>query len=269
MSVPRLGAATLFALLAFAGCLLPTTAGAAPPKRTVIGRSVRGRPIVAIPRGERADPDRILVFGCIHGDERAGMRVTRTLLAHSGPRDAALWVVPTLNPDGVAADTRGNAHGVDLNRNFGYRWRSLSGLEYSGSHPFSEPESRTARRLIRRLRPDVTIWFHQPFDLVDRSGGASVLERRYAQLAGLPLIRLRRYPGSATSWQNHTFARSTAFVVELPALVDGALVRRAAGAVLRLADEYGSATVAGASPAGGWTADRKHVQALDGRTPAR
>jgi protein MpaA len=174
------------------------------------------------------------------------MRVARRLLASRGPGDAALWIVPTLNPDGVAADTRGNAHGVDLNRNFGFRWRHLGGLEYSGARPFSEPESRAARRLVRQLRPDVTIWFHQPFGLVDRSGGSLPIERRYAELVGLPLVGLRRYPGSATGWQNHAFGSGTAFVVELPAIVDGALVGRAAAAVLTLARDYGGAGVADA-----------------------
>jgi hypothetical protein len=33
-----------------------------------------------------------------------------------------LWVIPTVDPDGQRARTRKNAHGVDLNRNFPYRW---------------------------------------------------------------------------------------------------------------------------------------------------
>ena len=74
---------------------------------------------------------RVLVIGCIHGDETAGMRVTRRLIAAAAAAGRALGR-PRLNPDGVAAGTRGNAHGVDLNRNFPFGWQPLGGLEYSG-----------------------------------------------------------------------------------------------------------------------------------------
>ena len=70
------------------------------------------------------------------------------------------------------------------------------------------------------------------------------------QLVGLPLVGLRRYPGSASRWQNHAMAGSTAFVVELPAVVRGPLVRRAAKSVLTLAAEYASPDVSGATVAG-------------------
>jgi protein MpaA len=171
------------------------------------------------------------------------MRIARRLIGSAPMANAALWIVPTLNPDGVAADTRGNAHGVDLNRNFPFAWRPLGGGEYSGPHALSEPESRAAERLILRLRPDLTIWFHQPFDLVDRSGGDAAIERRFSRLIGLPLVQLSRYPGSATSWQNHALRPSTAFVVELPASVGGDLVRRAANAVRVVASEYASPAI--------------------------
>lgn len=213
----------------------------------MIGHSVRGRPITATLKGDPTAPERVLVIGCVHGNEPAGVRVARRLIAGGPARNAAIWVVPSLNPDGVAAGTRGNAHGVDLNRNFPFEWQPLGGLEYSGAHAFSEPESRTARRLIMRLQPDITIWFHQPFDLIDRSGGDPMIERRFSQLVGLPLVRLRRYPGSATSWQNHALAKSTAFVVELPSMVHDDLVRRAANAVRILANEYGSPAVGNAT----------------------
>ena len=87
---------------------------------------------------------------------------------------------------------------------------------YSGPHALSEPESRLLARLVLQLRPSVSIWFHQPYGLVDESGGNVALERRFATVAGLPLRRLRRYPGGVTNWENARVPGSTAFVVELP-----------------------------------------------------
>jgi protein MpaA len=229
------------AFVAFACC----TATAVAAERSVVGHSVQGRPITATLVGAPEAPLQVLVFGSIHGNEPAGIRVTRQLLASPAPHNTALRIVPALNPDGLAAGTRGNAHGVDLNRNFPYDWQPLTGGEYSGTHGLSEPESRAAYRLIRATDPDITIWFHQPFGIVDRSsGGDHRLERRFAQLIGLPFVRLKgRYPGSASRWQNHAFPGSTAFVVELPTVVSSALVRRSTRAVLRLAAEYGSPEV--------------------------
>jgi protein MpaA len=181
----------------------------------------------------------VLVIGCIHGNESAGVAVVRRLQALPAPPGVELFSVPNLNPDGTHAGTRQNADGVDLNRNFPFRWQSIGmrgDQQYSGPHALSEPESRIAYRLISRLRPRVTIWFHQPLGVVDESGGSLQIERRFAQRAMLPLRRLARYPGSAAGWQNHALAGTTAFVVELPA---GALAavqaNRLAAAVVDLA----------------------------------
>ena len=114
--------------------------------REVIGTSVNGRPIVAIHRArEGADDRTVLVIGSIHGDERAGLRVVRKLRNRDRlPAGLDLWLVPTVNPDGTAADRRTNAHGVDLNRNFPYRWHSSSrGATWSG--PARCPSRRASR----------------------------------------------------------------------------------------------------------------------------
>jgi protein MpaA len=184
-----------------------------------IGHSVRGRPIRAILVGDRRAQRVALVVGCIHGNEQAGIAIAKMLAAGSSVQGAALWIVPVLNPDGAAANTRQNADGVDLNRNFPYRWRPLGArgyLQYSGPHPLSEPESRAAQTFILRIRPQITIWFHQPLGVVDLSGGSASLEREYARLVGLRVLRLIRYPGSAVGWENHVLSSTTAFVVELP-----------------------------------------------------
>lgn len=206
-------------------------------RQLVIGHSVRGRAIVAMALGDPDASRRLLVVGCIHGDESAGTAIARRVESAAVPKQAMLWVIEDLNPDGVAAGTRQNADGVDLNRNFPWRWRRLGHRgyrQYSGPRPLSEPESRIARTLILKVRPVVSIWFHQPLGLVDESGGDVRVERRYARLAGLPVGRLTRYPGSAAGWQNHRLLGSTAFVVELPSRLSKMAARRYSGAVRRL-----------------------------------
>lgn len=207
----------------------------------MIGHSVEGRPIVFF-RDSAPDPAlKVLIVGDIHGNEAAGMRITRRLIAGPPPARTDLLVLPTINPDGLAAGTRGNAHGVDLNRNFPFRWRPLGGGEYSGTGPLSEPETRAAYRLILRTHPDLTIWFHQPFGLIDRPNGNPLAARRFADLINLPLVRLPGpYPGSASRWQNHHIKGSTAFVAELPQRASASQIRRGTAAVRTLAFELAS-----------------------------
>jgi murein peptide amidase A len=162
----------------------------------VIGHSAEGRPIEVLHVG--GPGARVLVVGCIHGNECAALPVVRALARTHARED--LWLVPNLNPDGYARGTRANAHGVDLNRSF---------------PAGREPETRAAVSLIRRLRPRLTIWFHQPQALVRAWGRSIPAARRYARLAGMQFAALRWPPGAATRWQNLQL-RETSFVVELP-----------------------------------------------------
>jgi protein MpaA len=197
------------------------------PERGVrIGRSARGRPIRAFRAGDTTSRTRALVVGCIHGNECAGTAVIR-ILARSSPA-VDLWVVSNLNPDGFALGRRQNARGVDLNRNFPSEWRAGGrpwDPEYPGPRPLSEPETRAAARLIRRIRPSVTIWFHQPQALVRAWGPSRPVAREYARLAGMRFRAIRWPRGTAPNWQNHRFPSRSSFVVELPA---GSLTRAAA-----------------------------------------
>jgi protein MpaA len=206
----------MLATVAYAGQAATESGDAARVGRVVmLGRSRDGRPIQAIEVGDPTGT-RMLVVGCIHGNEPAGIAIAQQL-ERSAPRSVDLWIIPLLNPDGRAADTRGNAHGVDLNRNFPWRWRPLSGVYESGPKPLSEPEARIAYRLIVRLRPHISIWFHQHLDMIWASGGNRRIEHRFAQLSGLPYHAMRPLAGSAISWQNHSFPGTTAFAAELPA----------------------------------------------------
>jgi protein MpaA len=180
-----------------------------------------GRAIAARIVGSAGASHRILVVGCIHGNERAGEAITRRLRTATPGANTELWLVDEFNPDGCHADRRQNARGVDLNRNSPWHWTRLErpgGTFYSGTGPLSEPESRAINRLIKTVRPTVSIWYHQHAELVDDSSGGSIaIEARFARAVGLPLRSYGTYPGSIASWQDATYPHDTAFVVELPA----------------------------------------------------
>lgn len=184
------------------------------------GRSVEGRALEAVRIGERGAKRRAIVVGEVHGDEPEGREIVKRLRRrYAGIGGVRVWTIISINPDGHATDTRKNARGVDLNRNFSVDW---SGAEppssgyYAGPRPFSEPESRAFARLARRVRPDVTIYYHQPWNAVLRPcSGPAPVQRRYARIARMDTsCRGADLPGTAVSWQNRKLP-GTAFVVEL------------------------------------------------------
>jgi protein MpaA len=206
-------------LLAAVAVALADPAPQPAKERVLLGHSTGSRPIVAIRIGDPASERKALVVGCIHGDECAGIAVTRQLV-RMRIDGVDLWIVHDFNPDGRALGVRQNGRGVDLNRNFASEWAPLGRRwdpQYSGPKPFSELETRIARRVIRRVRPDVTIWYHQPQALVRAWGQSVPAARRYARLARAPYRSIRWPRGTAPNWQNHTFPGTASFVVELAA----------------------------------------------------
>ena len=213
-------------------------AAAQPQGKIVAGHSVRGRSIVAYERGDPSAPV-TLVVGVIHGNEPAGLAVISRLRRMPLPPHVHLWLVPTANPDGLAAGTRQNAHGVDLNRNWPTDWKH-NGVPwdgyYSGPRPMSEPENRVMRAFILRVKPALTIWYHQPLDVVYGSDPHVAVLKRYARLTGWPYRRLAAPPGAATRWERKRFPNGVHFVVEFKAgPISAATVRRHAAAVVKLA----------------------------------
>ncbi len=204
-----------------------------------IGHSADGRRIMATESGAPQAPNRLLIVGCIHGNECAGMAIVRRLRRMPTPDMFDLWLVPTLNPDGHAADTRQNGHGVDLNRNFSAGWTHHGtpwSTYYSGPRPFSEPETRAARRLIERVHPSVSIWYHQHLQLVWAWGRSTAAARSYARAVGLRLFLSPNPGGTASRWQNRYFPGDVSFAVELPAgPLSRAAVTRHEDAILALA----------------------------------
>jgi predicted deacylase len=171
----------------------PARAGAALNPRPLvvdreqIGTSVQGRAIYAYHLGDAKAVTKAVVVGQMHGDEMAGVRVARAIIRGDRVFHVDLWVVPTMNPDGLAADTRQNAHGVDLNRNWAHKWVHMTGRYNSGKHPFSEPESRAMRHLLNTVDPTFIVSLHQPLDGVDSDQPKNVkLMHRLSKNLDLP-----------------------------------------------------------------------------------
>jgi protein MpaA len=201
------------------------------------GHSVHGTPIQAVRTGAADAPRSVLVVGDVHGNERAGRAVIRLLRRTTPPTGVQIWTVATANPDGERANARHNARGVDLNRNFPDRWRpgTRGDVFYPGASAASEPETKAVQRLVRRLRPDVTVYYHQHLDLVNlpRRDGDRAVVRAYARRTRMRAAFLPDLRGTATGWQNATFPGTTAFVVELPSgALSPAQARRHVRAVL-------------------------------------
>ena len=181
----------------------PATTTSSNPSVTsrVIGRSVEGRPIEQFSLGSGAR--RVVLIGGIHGDE-AGGEVARGFLEYlrrhpkALPADVELTIIPTANPDGEVAGTRGNANGVDINRNFPSRnWSSalqtgdtpalgLTGGEAAGS----EPETKALLACLAE-GCDLAITLHSFGGLIDFDGpGASDLAKRMSEVSGLPISHM-------------------------------------------------------------------------------
>ena len=160
-----------------------------------IGQSLQGRPIVATERGTPGGKV-VLVIGVIHGDEDAGIAIVDELRELDVPTGIDLWLIEAINPDGVANQVRGNANGVDLNRNFPYDWQPLSepgDWEYGGSGPASEPETRAVVDFVSTIQPPLSVWYHQDLFRISPGQGLDGLVRaRYAELTGLPVLRRHR-----------------------------------------------------------------------------
>jgi murein peptide amidase A len=162
-----------------------------------IGSSVQGRVIESWSRRVEQPSRTVVVIGAVHGNEPASPPTVRALVEVAYPDDMEVWLVPVLNPDGVAAGTRWNANGVDLNRNFPWDWRADDG----GPAPLSEPEAQAAVALVERLRPDVVVWVHQPYGYVTSVGGSDdTYERAWSAGSGLPVRPDVTQHGGGESW---------------------------------------------------------------------
>ena len=128
-------------------------------RREQIGQTLQGRPLhlltVARPGSQSARPT-TMVIGSQHGNEPAGRETAlawlRDLAFTEDPlllaqlSDQSVLFVPSANPDGRAANSRGNAAGVDVNRDH---------------LALTQPETQALGTVLRDLSPHLALDLHE------------------------------------------------------------------------------------------------------------
>ena len=203
---------------------------------STIGHSVQNRPINAYYFGDGATT--MLFTGAIHGNEISSKYLMDALVsyleehAREIPSDRRVVIVPMVNPDGVAAGTRYNAHNVNLNRNFATtNWVSdtvVSGGSVEqgagGSSALSEPESAALTTFTQNLQPRLVVTYHSQGSLINSNdvGIAATLGPQYAAMTKYKFVSSDATTGAfgfemTGTYEDWLAERSTpAILIELP-----------------------------------------------------
>lgn len=193
--------------------------------KEVYGSSELGAPLYYFPPQKKCSH---LFIAGIHGEEPETTFLLSRVLRFFQTPPLHVGVVLCANPDGMIHGTRGNARGVDLNRNFpASNWSSKT--VYSrlclespretalspGEKALSEPETIALCHLIKKINPECVVSLHAPLNCIDariKSKTVLALQHIFALDWGESIGY--ETPGSLGSWCDET--QIECVTVELP-----------------------------------------------------
>lgn len=159
--------------------------------------------IVLIEKSAKINDKTILIIGVVHGDEPQGKFLIENYLKtpNSLSGKNRLLFIPCLNPDGMDLNTRQNASGVDLNRNFptenfskGKEVRSKNSEYFGGEIPAGEIETKFVIEVLDESKPDVILTIHAPYKVVNYDGPAKDIAEGISKIIGYPATSDIGYP---------------------------------------------------------------------------
>lgn len=193
-----------------------------------IGTSVQGRPITVYKFG--SGPSLVLYIANMEGNEQNSANLLTKWIpnvdANPGkiPSYRTIVIIPSINPDGYAADTRLNANGIDLNRNFpSNNWQTQvteplgngALTNDGGAIPLSEPESQALANYFETNKPRLTLTEHSHGAIVEANdaGDSDALGEQYARIASyraVPTYAIGNFfaystTGAFEDWANNKF----------------------------------------------------------------
>lgn len=195
----------------------------------VFGQSEHGRDLTCVRLGDADAAQSILMVFAVHGFEGARDRdgevlteIAMRVISHyeqepQSLQDFALYIVPCVNPDGLAEGVgeddvgRLNANGLNINRDFPTQWRKIgTPRDRTGDAPFATAEARAIRDLVEQLRPtygvDVHGWINGVYGDYD-------FAHAFWESFGFPI---RQFSGSGMLAQWLQTQCEAAVMIELP-----------------------------------------------------
>jgi protein MpaA len=142
----------------------------------------------------------VLILGGVHGDEREGVDAAYGLIgkwSRSFPYRLRVTVMPAFNLDGVLRGQRGNANGVDLNRNMATNdWSPevKSPRYHPGPSANSEPETRALVKWLGENKPVFILSLHSWHPVLNVNGDCKAEAAAIAARTGYRIDESIGYP---------------------------------------------------------------------------